>query len=122
MLVLAQAHIARHDYLPLFLAPMLGRSGCVLLAACAPSHDPKSLGGLVAAGARPRATGAASGFTLIICAFFLPFSTLCAILVGLGLVVLALRHIAREQNGFNGDFLGAAIILIELVTLAATLL
>jgi cobalamin synthase len=40
----------------------------------------------------------------------------------LAFAIFCLRSLAFRQGGLNGDFLGASVVVAELITLAATLI
>ncbi|MDR0239597.1 MAG: adenosylcobinamide-GDP ribazoletransferase [Deltaproteobacteria bacterium] len=121
MLVLTQAHCAADNFLPLLFAPLVGRSACVALAALGRARAPDSLAAPIIAGARPCVA------VLSICAAFLPVAAcvpLKAFLVlaaALLVVIFRLHTLGLRQGGLNGDFLGASVVLAEMMTLAATL-
>jgi len=122
ILVLAQAHFAAGNLMPLLLAPLVGRSTCVALASSGHARDPNSLSAPIIAGARPRVA------ILSICAALIPVAACAsiqaflALTAALGFVVFHLRSLSLRQGGLNGDFLGASVVLAELSALAAMLI
>jgi adenosylcobinamide-GDP ribazoletransferase len=121
-LLLAQAHAGADAFLPLLLAPLVGRSACVLLAATCKAHDAHSLGGTAAAGASPGTALFAACAALAPCALAFSPPGFFALAAGLVLLLARLRALCRRQGGVSGDFLGAAVVAAELLTLAAALL
>jgi adenosylcobinamide-GDP ribazoletransferase len=121
-LLLAQAHAAAHALLPLLLAPLVGRSACVVLAATCRPHDPQSLGGQAAGGASPGVALFAGCAALAPCALAFGPPGFFALAAGLVVLLACLRALCRRQGGVSGDFLGAAAVTAELLTLAAALL
>ena len=121
MLVLAQAHFAAGNIIPLLLAPLVGRSACVALASLGRARHPDSLSAPIIAGARPHVA------ILSICAAFAPVAACVsikacfALAAMLGLAIFQLRSLSLRQGGLNGDFLGASVVLAELSALAAML-
>ncbi len=118
-LIAAQALCAANTLVPLALAPLVGRAACALLAALNQPRDPASLGGMALAGATARAGITALATTLIPCAFFLKPTALCGMALGIILLLALLSRLGRREGGMNGDFLGAAVIAGELMTLFA---
>jgi adenosylcobinamide-GDP ribazoletransferase len=122
VLVLAQTHFAAGNLIPLLLAPLVGRSACITLASLGRPRNPSSLSAPIIAGARPCVA------MLNICSALLPVAVcvnMKAFLVltaALAVVILRLRSLGLRQGGLNGDFLGASVVLAELITLAATLI
>ena len=121
LLITIQAHMTADHFAPLLLAPIIGRSAAVLLAASTPPHDPTSLGGMACSGATPAAALWAAGGGLISAVVLLSLPATLLLAAGLALLLHRLRALALAQGGCNGDFLGAAILLGELVTLLAAL-
>jgi len=121
-LVLAQAHFAAGSFAPLLLAPLVGRSACVALASLGRARNLDSLSAPVIAGARPRIA------MLSICAALAPVAAwaniqaFLALTAALAFALFRLRSLSLRQNGLNGDFLGASVVLAELFTLASTLI
>lgn len=120
-IILAAACFEAGRLAPLFLAPLLGRCMPALLAAVAPVNPKATLGLLLGAGKLGPALPAA---LLCALAFALPLLSgpgllLCALLCAA--VLLSLSRLARREGGFNGDFLGCAIIGGELAVLLAAL-
>jgi adenosylcobinamide-GDP ribazoletransferase len=122
MLVLAQAHFAADSLFPLLLAPLVGRSACVALASLRHARNPDSLGAQAIAGARPRIAMLCIGMALAPAAAWLSVKAFLALIAALGLMIFRLRALGIRQGGLNGDFLGASVVLAELITLAAALI
>ena len=122
VLVLAQAHLAAGRLMPLLLAPLVGRSSCIALASLGRARDPNSLGAPIIAGARPRTAILSTCAALIPAAACLNIRAFLALTTALAYVIFRLRSLGLRQGGLNGDFLGAAVVLAELSTLAATLI
>lgn len=112
-------------YGPFILAPTLGRCLPALLAwrtPVRPASSDRGLGGLLApepqgnAAPTPVVPLAVAVIGPLVC---LPFfrAALCWLLCLAVFQVLA--RLARRQGGFNGDFLGAAIVLGELAVFVA---
>ena len=121
MLVLAQAHCTAGDFLPLLLAPLVGRSACVALAALGRARVPDSLAAPVIAGARPSVTVLSCCAALLPVAACIPMKALFVLTAALGFAIFRLHRLGLRQGGLNGDFLGASVVLAEVMTLAATL-
>jgi len=121
-LVLAQTHFAAGNCIPLLLAPLVGRSACVALAALGRARDPKSLGAPIIAGARPRVAMLCICASLLPVAACMPMKTFLVLTAAQGFITFRLHSLGLRQGGLNGDFLGASVILAELITLAAPLI
>jgi adenosylcobinamide-GDP ribazoletransferase len=121
-LVLAPAHFAAGNLMPLLLVPLVGRNACVTLASLGHARDPNSLSAPIIAGARPRVALAGMCAALALVALCVNIQALLALTAALAFVILRLRALALRQGGLNGDFLGASVVLAELGALAATLL
>lgn len=108
------AHLAAGHILTLVLAPAWGRISSIWLAACAPPHEPKSLGGLVCAGTSPRLVRQQilTGIILLLAALAVDNQLLWRLpLLALGEYALIRKFTAaaHKQGGLSGDFLGACI-------------
>jgi len=121
MLVLVQAHCAAGDFVPLLLAPLVGRGACVALAALGNAHDANSLAAPVIAGARPWIAIPSLCVSLVPVAACVSVKAFCVLTAVLALTTFRLHALGLRQGGINGDFLGASVILAEVATLAATL-
>jgi adenosylcobinamide-GDP ribazoletransferase len=118
-IVLAAAILESGRIAPLFFAPVYGRCLPILFTSLAPAHPEAGLGAILAAA--PRKT--ASAFALF-CAlsgglFCLSPSGLFVCLALTAPCLLALARLARREGGYNGDFLGAAILTGEMCVLLA---
>ena len=118
-LIAAHAHFAAQNIAPLFLAPLNGRCMCVLLAASGTSYSPDSIAAPVIAGARAREALASGGILL---ASLLLGAKSLLLLTALGLAFLRFHSLGRRRGGLSGDFLGAAVVSTELLTLIVLLL
>ena len=121
-LVLAQSHFAAGNVLPLLLAPLVGRGACTALAALGHARDVNSLAAPIIAGARPSVAILSIGATFLPVAACVSMKAFLVLTAALGFATFRLRSLALRQGGLNGDFLGASVILAELITLAATLI
>jgi adenosylcobinamide-GDP ribazoletransferase len=121
-IVLAQAHFAAGTLMPLLLAPLVGRSACIALASLGRARDPNSLSAPVIAGARPRVAMLSIGAALIPVAVCVNMPAFLALTAALALMIVQLRRLGRCHGGMNGDFLGASVVLAELITLAVALI
>lgn len=107
---------------PALLAPAWGRASMLFLPALLPPHPVSTLGRIMAPGCSLR----------LACAWLAALSALCALVLGVRptLAALALSfaaqiflyRLARRENGFNGDFLGASCMLCESALLVSPLL
>ena len=122
MLVLAQTHCAAGNFIPLLLAPLVGRGACVALAALGHARGQQSLAAPIIAGARPCVATLSICATLLPVAACVPMKAFLVLTAVLGCVIFRLHLLGLRQGGLNGDFLGASVILAELMTLAATLI
>ena len=117
----ASALLAAQAWQPLLIAPLAGRAVCVLLLAVSPAWP----GSTLAQAVKPGATAAACLVSLILAIggsiwAVGPGKTLLLAIAASALLI-GLCRIARSNGGLNGDFLGAAILLAELLTLLAAL-
>lgn len=105
----------------LFFAPLFGRCLPFVLAAFSPANPKAGLGLIFAGAGRGPALYSALGFALAAGFFCLGPARLllCALLAAAGLLFLA--RLAKREGGFNGDFLGCAILLGEFAALMAAL-
>ena len=117
-IILAAACLQHGRLAPLLCAPVFGRCLPILLAVIAPPNPKASLGALLAAA--PKTTAlliAAAGLAASI--FHLaPAGALVAISLA-ALCLWKLRQTALAQNGYNGDFCGAAVVIGETAFLLA---
>ncbi|MEG2173160.1 MAG: adenosylcobinamide-GDP ribazoletransferase [Desulfovibrionaceae bacterium] len=121
MLIAAQAHISQQHWWPLVLAPCLGRAACIFLGATSAPRDPHSLGAMACLGATVRrATLWALSLAGVGCVFFGGGRSFLLALA-MVLLLLPLRRLAQKHGGCNGDFLGTAIVLSEVLTLMVLL-
>lgn len=120
-IILAGACFSAHRFAPLFFAPLFGRCLPIVLAGIAPINPKAGLGALLAAAPQARC---------LLFAFSAAFigGWLCLGLVSTALCVLfsipllfPLASLARREGGFNGDYLGCAIVGGELIALLAAI-
>ena len=104
------------------IAPAWGRTGMLFLPALLPPHPVSTLGRLMAPACTLRLACAWLAALLSICTIFAGMRvTMAALTLSLGAQVFLYR-LARRENGFNGDFLGASCILCESALLISPLL
>jgi adenosylcobinamide-GDP ribazoletransferase len=120
--VLAQTHFAAGTLMPLLLAPLMGRSACIALASLGRARDPNSLSAPIIAGARPYVALPILCAALTTVAVCVNIKACLALTAALALVIFRLYALSLRQGGLNGDFLGASVVLTELLTLAAILI
>jgi adenosylcobinamide-GDP ribazoletransferase len=121
-IILAAAILESGRIAPLFFAPVYGRCLPILFTTLAPAHPEAGLGAILAAAPRK----AAAAFELF-CAlggglFCLSPSGLFLCLALTAPCLLALARTARREGGYNGDFLGAAILAGEICALLAAVM
>lgn len=119
MVLAAQALFSAGAFAPLLLAPIAGRSVCVLLAGTGAARSAASLAAPIIAGADPFTRAFVCAAALLPCALCFNCAGLCVLAAGAGLVLARLYALSREHGGLNGDFLGASVVLTELITLLA---
>lgn len=112
--LLRDGHIA-----PLFFAPLYGRCLPIALASLSFPYSNTGLGALLAGTAKPPALALAAVCCLGTGAFCLsgPSFFLCLALTVCTL--FSLTRLARREGGYNGDFMGCAIVAGELTALLA---
>ena len=114
----AVACLTAADWLPLLLAPTVGRCLPALLLWQGPAREGQGLGRMLL----PGATGMQAALQLALAVVCLLLLGPARALAGAVLIVVgagALVRLARREAGLNGDFLGAGIILGELGVLLA---
>jgi adenosylcobinamide-GDP ribazoletransferase len=116
-IVLLHHALAAHALGTIVFAAVLGRCAAAVLAFLAKSHARQGLGQAFLRQATPQRLAAALALTLALGLLLVPGATLALSLALTTLALLALLRLAREQQGCNGDFLGAAITTAELATL-----
>lgn len=122
LLIVVQAHSSNGDWIPLIVAPCVGRAACLFFAAGTPPLDVHSLGGMACAGATPQRAWW-WGFVLFFGLLMLwGFAATLLLAAALALLLIPVYRLARQHGGCNGDFLGTVIILAEWTTLAVVLL
>ncbi len=117
-LLLTAICLREHALAALFAAPVVGRCMPICLVALAPVHPDAGLGAIISRAPRPAGLTVAgiAALTAFPCLGFLPalsafFLCLCALLF--------LTRAAKRHGGYNGDFLGCAIIAGEVSVLFA---
>lgn len=106
----------------LIAAPIVGRGACVILAALVPPGSRSTLGRLTCAGADRIAIGVAATCGMLALLLTTPAITTVTTIAICGAIVTALAHLARREDGINGDFMGACIAGCEgTVLLAASM-
>lgn len=123
--LLAAAHAAKGQWLPLVLAPAWARCCSLLLAAAAPAQGGGNLGRLVCGAMTPRRVRgqrAVLAFVLIgLWLAGLPPARLALLAAGQYGLHVCLRRTALAHGGLSGDFLGASIETAQLWFLLAAL-
>lgn len=117
MLLVVHDRLAEQTWVALVLAPAFGRVCAVLLAAWTQPRDPASLGGKMCAGISAQLAWGYAMLAAFLALTALPWYHALAVLVGMTVMLAALRGLALRQGGVNGDFMGAAIVAGELVYL-----
>ena len=106
-------------YLPLLLAPLLGRTALPLLFLTTPYVRPGGLGAALAAGLPPRPAKR----VLILVGLLLPLVAgamgMLALLSALAIFVVLRRTMISRIGGTTGDTAGALIEIVETLTLVA---
>ena len=109
---LAAACLQHGRLAPLLCAPVFGRCLPILLAAVAPPNPKASLGALLAAA--PKAPALFIAVAGLGASLFRLAPTGAFVAISLAILCLwKLRQIALAQNGYNGDFCGAAVVIGE---------
>ncbi len=104
------------------LAPAWGRTNMLFLPALLPPSSVSTLGRIMAPGCTLRLACAWLAALLIICTIFTGMRvTMTALALSLT-AQFFLYRLARRENGFNGDFLGASCIFCESALLISPLL
>jgi adenosylcobinamide-GDP ribazoletransferase len=115
------ALVASKAFAPLIYAPVFGRCLPIALACiCKPSPN-AGLGAILSAAPRASALGLA-----LLCAlggglYCLSIAGLAALIAASAVLLWLLTRLARRNDGYNGDFFGAAIASGELLALLAAL-
>lgn len=113
-LVLLHELLARQALGALTLVFVLGRLAAVVLARSARTLARPGLGRLFISGATRHGLALALATSLGAGLLLVRPLPLAAMLAASLAPILGLRRLARQQDGLNGDFLGAAIVLGEL--------
>ncbi len=101
---------------------VLGRLAGLVLLRLNRTRVRPGLGALFASGATVDALGWACACAAVAGALLCPWRTLAASLVLCALPVWRFTRLSRFQGGFNGDFIGAGIVLGELCAALSALL
>ena len=121
-IIVVQALIANGQWLSLIWAAAAGRLACLALAGLTLPYNRASLAKIFEY-AKPLPWAIFWGLALFAFGgFFISWQACCLAFVLGGGVVFYLLRLAKKQGGYNGDFLGAAIVLGELIVLLAFLL
>ncbi|MFP5222657.1 MAG: adenosylcobinamide-GDP ribazoletransferase [Acidobacteriota bacterium] len=100
---------------------VMGRALSVTALALCRSRVRPGLSSLFAPGATAGMAAFALAQAVVLGLAAAPLSSVCLGLVATGLVLAFLTRLSIRQNGFNGDFMGAAIVLGELAAALALL-
>lgn len=124
-LLLAAAHAAKGQWLPLVLAPAWGRCCSLMLAAAAPAQGGGNLGRLVCGAMTPRRArgqqGLQGGMLLLSWLAGLPAGRVLLLAAGQYFLHICLRRTALAHGGLSGDLLGTSIETAQLWFLLAAL-
>lgn len=118
---LISAHCAHESYAPLIFAPIFGRCLPVLFARMAPPHEHASLGLLFSGLPHSAKLYIGPVLTLLGGLWLLGPIVLLLTLALSACALLYLRRVAMREGGYNGDYLGCAIIAGELAVFLAAL-
>ncbi len=118
MLCATQSCIITSAWWNIFLAPVFGRSFCVIFASFVPAYAAHSLGGKMIAGASKALGYTHIGIALCLALCLGYTSALCVFALSL-LCFLCLARLAHAQGGSNGDFLGTSIVVGQCIFLLA---
>lgn len=100
---------------------VMGRAAGVAALALNRSRVRPGLSALFAPGATPGMAAFILAQAVALGLAAAPVSAVCLGLLGSGLVLTFLTRLSVRQNGFNGDFMGASIVLCELACALALL-
>ena len=121
-IIVVQTLIANGQWLSLIWAAAAGRLGCLALAGLTLPYKQASLAKIFEY-AKPLPWAIFWMLALLaLGGFFISWQACGLAFVLGGGVVFYLLRLAKKQGGYNGDFLGAAIVLGELIILLAFLL
>lgn len=115
----AQALLLREAWLPLILAPALARCAPLYIANLSRPHEGSSLGKLLERGVDLKiALAWTTGLALVAVLAGYVLAAILALVVSC-VVLYWLLNLAERHDGYNGDFMGAGIVLVELGALLA---
>ena len=121
-IIVVEGLLAKEQWLSLIWAAAAARLGCLALPAFAPAYSQANLAKIFAY-AKPTSWSIFWALALFgLGGFFISWKACSLALILLGALIFYLSRLAKKQGGYNGDFLGAAIVLGELIVLLAFLL
>lgn len=114
-IALVSGLLSQRSFWPLILAPVVSRSLPALFASIAPLKPESGLGSIFSYD-ETKSPFLFIPFTVVLGASLLalPFVNAILALILCSSIVWALSYLATREGGFNGDFLGALIILGEI--------
>ena len=121
-IIVVQGLIAKGQWLSLIWAAALGRVACLALAAQASAYRGAALAKIFDYAKPKRWAICWALFLFGLGIFFISWKACGLAIILTGEFIFYLAQLAKKQGGYNGDFLGAAIVLAELITLIAFLL
>ena len=115
----AQSLLLSESWLPLILAPALARCAPLYIANLSRPNADSSLGKLLAQGVDLKiALAWTTGLALVAVLAGYVLAAILALVVACA-VLYWLLNLAERHDGYNGDFMGAGIVLVELGVLLA---
>lgn len=117
MIIATYGNILQQNYIILLLAPFLSRAFCLFFTRLASPYTSESLSGAIYPG------------VALVHLLFWAFVMLCFLLIMFSFtstiiflaaccaLMIYLAKIAKNNGGFNGDFLGTVIVITELIAL-----
>ena len=115
----AQSLILREAWLPLILAPAFARCVPLFIGNLSQPNPGSSLGKILERAVDLKlalAWVAALTLAAVFCGYI--WASILALLIS-ALLLYYLLNLAERQSGYNGDFVGAGVVLVELGTLLA---
>ena len=115
----AQSLILREAWLPLILAPAFARCVPLFIGNLSQPNPGSSLGKILERAVDLKlalAWVAALTLVAVFCGYI--WASILALLIS-ALLLYYLLNLAERQSGYNGDFVGAGVVLVELGTLLA---
>ncbi len=120
--LLVSRALAAERWAALLLAPVAGRTAVWLLAGLGPPAHPGSALGRIVSRAVSRSLLLSGGLLFVLTGLTGLGLRGCLLLTaGTAVILLFLGQLGRREGGLNGDFFGCAILLTEMVYLAASL-